>query len=124
MLGLMFAAAVTGACAAPMAPEVRETLYFGLSRRGGVVSETDWRKFLKEEVTPRFPDGLTVVDAHGQWRGAARLVVRERSKVLLVEHPDTEAARRSVEAIIAAYKKAFDQESVLWESEKVCAALK
>ena len=28
------------------------------------VSEADFTRFLDKEVTPRFPDGLTVIDAH------------------------------------------------------------
>jgi Protein of unknown function (DUF3574) len=44
-------------------------LYFGLSiPGGGTVSDADWRDFLAHEVTPRFPDGLTVNEARGQWR--------------------------------------------------------
>jgi hypothetical protein len=110
------------ACRAPAAPAVRETLYFGLSRPGGLVGGDDWRRFLKDEVTPRFPEGLTVVDGQGQWRGASGAVEQEPSKVLIIDHPDTAAARRAVQAVITAYKRAFAQESVLWESEKVCAA--
>ena len=50
-------------------------LYFGLGpvehpEQG--VNEADWRRFLHREVTPRFPDGLSVVDVYGQWQGRAR----------------------------------------------------
>ena len=49
------------------------------------VSEADWNRFLDEEVTPRFPDGLTVMSASGQWRDTERgNVVQEPSKVLVV----------------------------------------
>jgi len=43
--------------------------------------------------------------------------------VLLLVHPDTEAARRAIRAVIDRYRKAFDQKSVLWETSQVCAAL-
>ena len=51
-------------------------------KSGGEVGEAAWRRFLDREVTPRFPDGFTVIDASGQWRspGAVKLV-KERSKV-------------------------------------------
>ena len=111
-----------GACPAPAVSAVRTTLYFGLSRPRGVVSETEWRRFLKDEVTPRVPDGLTVMDGQGQWRAASGASGRERTKIVLIEHPGTAVVRRSIQTIIAAYKKAFAQESVLWESETVCAA--
>ncbi|MEX2248301.1 MAG: DUF3574 domain-containing protein, partial [Parvibaculum sp.] len=57
------------AVADPASGVVQTTLYFGLDRGdGGTVSERDWRRFLAEVVTPRFPGGLTVIDAYGQWR--------------------------------------------------------
>jgi hypothetical protein len=42
--------------------------------------------------------------------------------VLLLVHPDTPAARGSVQAVIDRYRKAFDQQSVLWETSRVCVA--
>ena len=53
---------------APGAAHMRTTLYFGLAHPLGKVSESQWQAFLREEVTPRFPDGLTVWQADGQWR--------------------------------------------------------
>ena len=32
------------------------------------VSEAAWTRFVAREMTPRFPDGLTITDAIGQWR--------------------------------------------------------
>jgi Protein of unknown function (DUF3574). len=59
---------------------VRSELYFGVGEESGPadrpqaepISAARWRAFLDKEVTPRFPDGLTVFDAYGQWlfRGA------------------------------------------------------
>ena len=103
------------------ASQVRTTLYFGLSRRKGpAVSELEWQLFLRDEVTGRFSDGLTVWEATGQWRTPAGSIDREQSKVLLLVHADTAAARQSVQAVIDAYRKAFDQQSVLWERARVC----
>jgi uncharacterized protein DUF3574 len=102
------------------ASQIRTTLYFGLSRPNGSVSELEWQIFLRDEVTKRFPDGLTVWQAEGQWQTAAGGIDREQTKVLLVVHGDTAAARQSVQAVIQAYRKAFDQQSVLWESARVC----
>jgi Protein of unknown function (DUF3574) len=100
---------------------VRTTLYFGLTRPSGRVSEDDWRTFLRQHVTPRFPDGLTVWEAQGQWRRSDGRVARERSKVLLLVHDDTVLARATLGEIVTAYKQRFEQESVLWESSSVCA---
>jgi hypothetical protein len=105
------------------APQVRTTLYMGLLRPKGVISELEWQIFLRDEVTRRFPEGLTVWDADGQWRTPAGTIDHERSKVLLLVHPDTVDARRSVQEIIEIYRKTFEQQSVLWESARVCTTV-
>jgi hypothetical protein len=41
---------VTMECASS-APQIRTTLYFGLSRPKGSISELEWQIFLRDEVT-------------------------------------------------------------------------
>jgi len=38
----------------------RTELYFGLSKSNGVVTEEEFQNFINTEVTPRFPNGLTL----------------------------------------------------------------
>ena len=109
-------------CGASSTPQLRTTLYFGLARPKGAVSELEWQLFLRDEVTTRFPAGLTVWEAEGQWRTPAGSIDHEQSKVLLLVHPDTTVARQSVLAVIEAYRQTFEQQSVLWESARVCGA--
>jgi Protein of unknown function (DUF3574) len=109
-------------CGPSAKSQVRTTLYFGLARPKGSVSELEWQMFLRDEVTKRFPGGLTVWEAEGQWRMGDGGIGHERSKVLLLVHADNADARASVQNLIAGYRKAFDQESVLWETARVCAA--
>ena len=66
------------------APQHKTTLYFGGARPKGSVSELEWQIFLRDEVTPRFPNGMTVWDAQGQWRGPQGEIAHERTKVLLL----------------------------------------
>ena len=40
-------------------PQHRTTLYFGGARPKGSVSELDWQLFVRDEVTSRFPNGMT-----------------------------------------------------------------
>ena len=90
-------------------------LFFGrgIADRDGV-SETDWARFVDEEVTPRFPDGLTVLDARGQWRApGSASVVRERSKVLVIVLGGAKDDDAKLDAIRDAYKRRFHQQSVL-----------
>jgi hypothetical protein len=100
---------------------VRDTLYFGRNRPGGgTVREPEWRSFLDRIITPRFPDGLTVTRATGQWRGATGKVERERSEVVTVIHAGDPAARGKIGEIIDEYRRRFDQEAVLRERTATC----
>ena len=96
---------------------VETRLYFGLGlidQPGSGVSEPAWRAFLDQEVTPRFPDGLSVLDVYGQWQGKQQTVPeRLRSKQLVIDYPDTPANRAKVEAIRAAWKQRTGDQSVL-----------
>jgi hypothetical protein len=109
------AASQTGAPA--RAGWVETQLYFGLGpadhpEQG--VREAQWRDFLDKEVTPRFPDGLSVLDVYGQWRGAAETATdRERSKLLVIVYLDNAENRAKIEAIRAAWKQLTHDESVL-----------
>src|SRR5690606_17520158 len=60
---------------------VRTELFFGLSRAAGPeIGEAEFQGFVDREVTPRFPDGLTLLSAAGQWRDAQRRVLKEGAK--------------------------------------------
>ena len=84
-------------------------LLFGRSN----VSDRAWDRFLASEVTPRFPDGLTVYDARGQWRNPeTRAISRERSKVVMIAMPPASDTDARLHAIIEAYKARFKQQSV------------
>lgn len=93
---------------------VRSELYFGRSKPDGSrVTEEQWRAFVAEHVTPRFPDGLTILDAVGQYRMASGQIVREPSQVVLILHDGGERSRAAIREVRALYRKLFDQESVL-----------
>ena len=109
-------------CAPAGTAAVRTTMYFGLSQPKGVVSEHEWQAFLRDQVTARFPQGLTVWEADGQWRRPDGTIDRERAKVLLLVHDGKPPALTALSEIVGDYRKMFEQESVLWESAPVCAA--
>ena len=110
-------------CAGVEQPEVEEHLFFGAQRPGGRVSNADWERFLAEEVTPRFPAGLTAWPASGQWRSGS-LLVREPSWVLVLVHPPTPELEHEVLALMDAYKGRFQQEAVLRVRTPACMSLR
>jgi hypothetical protein len=77
------------------------------------VSEKAFGRFIDEEVTPRFPDGLTILAGQGQYRDTTRgVLVREQAKLLVIALKDEPEGRAKLAAIAEAYKQRFNQQSV------------
>ncbi len=106
-------------CAAPAQTMARVELFFG-SGRG--VTPRAFAAFLAHEVTPRFPDGLSLFEGYGQWRDGAARISRERSRLLLIYYRLDAASSDKIEAIRLAYKKRFRQKSVLRADSSACVA--
>lgn len=117
-------AATLGQSPAPARPTVvakaekfyRTELYFGRSKPdGGSVSDDEWKGFLADVVTPRFPDGFTALRALGQYREKSGRIIAEPSEVLIFLYPrrSRNESRVKIEEIRTAYIKQFAQESVL-----------
>lgn len=98
-------------------PFVRTELFFGAERADGMeISKDEFRRFLKEEITPRFPDGLTVLTGMGQFRDSENnKIIREKSMVLILLYPlgALKESDEKIERIRGAYKERFKQQSVL-----------
>jgi hypothetical protein len=112
------------ACGPPLKPMQRIELMFARNVRGHPgVGDAAWARFVAREITPRFPDGLTVIDASGQWRNPSTgKVTHEPTRLVIIVTADDATAGSGVAAIIAAYKTRFHQESVGVVSSAVCAA--
>ena len=96
-------------CSGDQKPWMVAELLFGRSH----VSDAAWDRFLSAEVTPRFPDGLTVYDARGQWRNPqTKKISRERSKVVMIAMPPADDNQTRLQNVIDAYKTKFKQQSV------------
>ncbi len=93
----------------------RTELFFGTAKPTGVVTEEQFVAFLDQHVTPRFPDGLTVIKADGQFRGEDDVIIKEESFVLILLYPveDFRESSRKINTIRRLYREAFQQESVL-----------
>src|SRR5262245_2011120 len=95
----------------------RTELYFGTARPDGLppVTEQEFQSFLDNNITPAFPDGLTLLTGLGQFRGADGVAIEEESFLVILLYP-VETKRESnenIEQIRRDYKEEFRQESVL-----------
>ena len=98
-------------------------LVFGrVSETGPGVSEAEFTKFLDQEVSTRFPDGLTVVDAQGRWTPPAGTIIHEPSKMVMLVLRGREDERAKLEAIREAYKRRYHQQSVLLMTSNACVS--
>lgn len=101
------------ACPGALQPWTRIELHLGLGiPGGGEVSRAQFRNFLEGTVTPRFPDGYTVVEATGHYRYKTGKIAAEPARVLTVLSKSPEEAAAKVDEIVRVYKTRFRQESV------------
>jgi hypothetical protein len=89
-----------GSAAAERGASYVETrLFFGTERPDGGAAVTDrqFMDFIDRNVTPSFPDGLTVQDGRGQWRDSHGSIERERSYELILLYPAAQASSRDAQ---------------------------
>jgi hypothetical protein len=111
----------SAACAAGLSPTPVAHLYFGRFIGGTLgVSDADWQDFVDRDITPRFPNGLSVADVSGQWRGPDGVIVREPSKSVMVVLAGAEGEQAALDAIRTAYVERFDQDAVMLVQQMAC----
>lgn len=85
-------------------------MYFGRSIGvNGYVTDEQWENFIKSVVTLYFPDGLTIINALGQWRTVDNSIIQEHTKIVIILHDNNNA----IDAVCEIYKNKYHQESVL-----------
>lgn len=94
----------------------RTELYFG------GIARASWDEFLALVVTPRFPDGLTWFDAHGQWQTRTGVVTKQDSRVLVLIHAATPEKDRLIEELREQFKTRYHELSVLRADAAVTAS--
>jgi len=93
---------------------ITDHLFFGRSiPGGGAVTDADWETFVSDVITPRFPNGLTIWRAEGQWRGNDGKPVSEQTMVLEVIHEGGKVNEKAITEIADEYKRRFKQDAVM-----------
>jgi len=87
---------------------VRTELFFGsLKPNKTHVTDAEFQAFLQDVITPRFPEGLTLLTGRGQFLDASDEIMQERSRVLILLYPVAVWQEKSekIEEIREAYKR-------------------
>ncbi|HEY9650884.1 MAG TPA: DUF3574 domain-containing protein [Coleofasciculaceae cyanobacterium] len=93
---------------------IQKDLFFGRNIPGGTeVSEEEFAAFVDSVITPRFPAGLTIFDADGQFLDSTGTIIEEQSKLVSLFIEDTPESKAAINEIVTAYLQKFNQESVL-----------
>ena len=131
---ISFAALALAGCATPSEEIVAScpnasqkptaAMVFGRASTGAPsVSEAEFNRFITREVSPRFPDGLTVVNARGHWTPPAGSTIRDPSKLVMVVLRGTPDDGAKLDAIRVAYEARYHQQSLLLPTSVGCVSL-
>lgn len=110
---VVFLIAFTSCCAPKFVSNyIKTELYFGLSKKNGVVTEQQWNDFKINYISKRF-SGYTELKSKGFWTNAKGETVSENSRVIIYLNKGTKKDSLDIVYVIDRYKERFDQESVL-----------
>lgn len=125
-VGLMLAGCASmgprgGACPAGQERLRTAQLYFGAADQPRV-PDAQFRKFVDEELTTRFPDGLTVLEGGERWKGEENRRIREAAKVVLIVLPKEGDSQPRLDAVRTAFHTRFNQDSALRVTPPACVS--
>ena len=107
----------------PGEPGITAQLFFGRIVAEAPIGDAEWRDFLATSVTPRFPAGLTVLEASGQWRQRSTgRVIFEPSTIIEIATDRSANTLARLEAIRSEYRSRFHQEAVGLVVGQSCAS--
>jgi len=102
----------------PATDALKSEVYFGLRGADGrAVDAQAWETFVAEVVVPRFPEGLTVVEASGRSGGSPASL--NPTRILVVVHPASADAQGRLREIKAEYRKRFGATGVFHTDQPV-----
>lgn len=104
----------------PGAWMTRTELFFGLSNARGPITDEQFKRFVDTEVSPKFPEGFTILGGEGAWQGASGQSQREGARVIVRVHKGTVSDEATISDVMETYKRQFQQDAVMRSDEIVC----
>jgi hypothetical protein len=93
---------------------IKTEIYFGEDEPGRKqVSPKAWQAFLSEVVTPRFPKGMTVLEAYGQMQHHDGRIEKQPSRVIVLVHPPGKGTDKRIHEVVQAYRDRFQNAQVM-----------
>ena len=119
----MISGASAHAADCPVPGQQPMTIVHLLFGRGAPVTDAQWKTFIDNEVTPRFPDGLTTYTGYGQWKNPKTgKITKEQSSVIMIATMPAPDLPAKLLQIRETYKAQFKQESVGIVTDTGCAS--
>lgn len=91
---------------------IKTELYFGLSKKNGVVTAEEWNTFKVNYISKRF-SGYTEIQSKGFWTNPKGETVSENSRLIIYLNEGSTQDSLDIVYVINNYKQLFDQEAVL-----------
>ncbi len=114
-IGANPAASESSPTAPPKNDWIETQMFFGLTEGNTRIPDDQWHDFIDKSVTPRFPDGFTILYGDGQYRASNNEIHKEPCAVLIILYQTVDHRRDDglLNAIAQDYDRRFHQESVL-----------
>lgn len=102
---------------------VQTELYFGLSQNDGkIIPDSAWNTFVQEYVAKTFSLGFTILASEGRWFDEqSKQTQAEPSHIIISINKMNRQLSQNIDSLRNAYKKLFQQQSVLRVDKKTSA---
>jgi hypothetical protein len=114
LLAIVLFAAGCASVSSTVPASVSDRLFFGRAiPGGGLVSDAQWNAFVADTIVPRFPEGFSLWQGAGHWKGDDGVSVTEHTSVLEIVHPPDPAVDARLDEIARIYRQRFNQDAVM-----------
>lgn len=104
---ILLAVTTAGAEMQTLEERVWYRMHFGMGLGTNAITPELFTQFIDKQVMPRFPEGLTVTVARGQWNSPQVGVIREKTAIVDIQGDGSEECKEKIKAIAEAYTKRF-----------------
>jgi len=99
---------------------IKSELYIAVGDEKSELPAGAWDQFLKEVVSSRFPNGITVLSGEGQWFNQHLAAHQNlKLKVIAIIHDPSPDDRAKIDEIRSIWKERYPCESVLKVEQEV-----